>query len=191
MKIETYEIEPASNEISTLANDGEHRALCEQLGLKGQLSLSNNESETVFPYPHMTQIEQRVYAIHCPEHTNLQNYKGDAIPVRVLQVAAHAMSCNILNHIQVWHPKQARLDPILVGCTSQYGGDLFILARWGEVWKDFSVLLKEAKVLWAKKRLAVLSKADTQLQSIIKNADSEAELFFQGESIETAIYLSE
>lgn len=178
MKIETYEIEPQATEIAQLANDSEHRELCEKLSLTGQLSLSDNESETVFPYRRMTHIEQRVFEIHCPIKTKIHEYKSDAIPVRVLQVAAHAMECDIIKKVYVWHPKEAKLDPVLVGYTSDYGGDLYLLARWGQVWKDFTVLLKEAKQIWATKRKANVEKALIKAQESLKTLSQDSELFF-------------
>lgn len=190
MKIETYEIEPASTEIESLANDGEARLICEKLGLEGQLSLSNNESRTVFPYRVMTTLEQRVFQIHCPYQTKLQNYKSDAIPVRVLQVAAHATDCGFLHHIKVWHPREARLDPILVGHAGEYSGTLYLLARWGEVWKDWAVLLREAKAAWMLTRKAKLDKALKEVQSHQQTLQADADLFFSeaDEHLSTAVY---
>lgn len=186
MKIETYEVEPAETEIEGLANDSEARAICESLGLTGQLSLSDNETETTFPYRRMTAIEQRVFEIHCPIKTELAKYKSDPIPVRVLQVAQHAMSCGVCKEFYVWHPKDARLDPILTGHTQNiYSGEIYLLARWGAVWKEFDQLLAEAKTIWREKRIAQIKKSIFELEGHIKGVDSDADLFFQGESVET------
>lgn len=186
MKIETYEVEPAETEIESLANDSEARAICESLGLAGQLSLSDNETETTFPYRRMTAIEQRVFEIHCPIKTPLESYKSDPIPVRVLQVAQHAKSCNFCKVFYVWHPKDARLDPILTGHTdSIYSGEAYLLARWGAVWKDFDQLLTEAKAIWRKRRVAKIKNSISKLEGHLNGADSDTDLFFQGEDIET------
>jgi hypothetical protein len=190
MKIETYEIEPASSQIATLAEDGEHKELCEKLGLKGQLSLSNNESGTVFPYRRMTMVEQRVFEIHCPNKTKLSAYKSDAIPVRVLQVAAHAIDCGVTRHLSVWHPEEARLDPVLVGCTSEYSGELYLLARWGEVWKDFAQLLAEAKAIWTMRRTALLEKARRSIEGHAASVAPDADLYFSGKQVEGVIYFN-
>ena len=190
MKIETYEIEPASTEIETLANDGEAKMLCEELGLTGQLSLVDNKEATFFPYRHMTNIEMRVFKVHCPMQTNLTSYKSDVIPVRVLQVAAHALKLGKLHHIEVWHPKDAKLDPVLVGYTTQYGGDLYLLARWGEAWKDFTVLLSEAKKHYMSVRKAKLDKAVQELAQHQRNLSQDTDLFFAGEDVDSAVYFS-
>lgn len=188
MKIETYEVEPADTEIATLANDGEALAICESLGLTGQLSLSDNESATVFPYRRMTAIEQRVFEIHCPIKTELKNYKSDPIPVRVLQVAQHAMSCNFCKEFYVWHPRDARLDPILTGHTlNLYSGEIYLLARWGAVWKEFDQLLSEAKAIWRERRIAKIQKARAEVDLHTNNVDADTNLYFQGEAVETYI----
>lgn len=190
MKIETYEIEPETTEIGQLAADGEAREICERLGLSGQLSLSNNESNTVFPYRRMTRLEQVVFELHCPHKTRLEEYKSDAIPVRVLQVAAHATDCNFLKYITVWHPTDAKLDPVLVGNAGTYGNDLYLLARWGTAWKDFSVLLDEARTTWKRLRKAKLDKALREVQQAQATLDADAELYFSDEhySINNSVY---
>lgn len=184
MKIETYEIEQPSQEIEQLAQDSEARELCEKLGLSGQLALSNNESATVFPYRRMTATEQKVFELHCPIKTKLDQYKSDAIPLRVLQVAAHAISCNVLHAVYVWHPKESRLDPVLVGYTSNYGGDLYLLARWAQVWKEFDLLLEEAKNIWQSKRIAQLKKAQAEVERSLTTVESDWDIFLHGESYE-------
>lgn len=189
MQIETYEIEPESTEIASLAADGEARMLCEHLGLTGQLSLSANESHTTFPYRVMTLTEQRVFDIHCPNQTRLADYKSDAIPVRVLQVAAHATNTGFLHHIKVWHSNDAKLDPVLVGYKTEYSGPLYLLARWGQVQKNFETLLEEAKTLWMKKRVANLKKALKELETCLVCYDADAELHFQGDGyVATSVY---
>lgn len=191
MKIETYEIEKPANEISALAADSEARELCEKLGLEGQLSLSNNESETTFPYRRMTKLEQRVFELHCPIKTDLQSYKSDAIPLRVLQVAAHAMSCNVLSKIYIWHPEEAHLDPVLVGYTSAYGGDLYLLARWGAVWKEFKVLVEEAKKMWIANRIAGIARAEKKLRDYKDSVALDANAIFSGSSnVDLDTYIS-
>lgn len=191
MKIEIYEIEPQDSEIATLAAEDEARDICEKLGLKGQLALSENESQTVFPYRVMTKLEQLVYDIHCPHKTKLEDYRSEAIPVRVLQVAAHATDCKFLNHLRVWHPEDAKLDPVLVGYMTEYGGGLYILARWGAVWKDFPTLVKEAKVIWKTRRQAAIKRAEQKFISVKATIDTDVDsLFTNGtdSDIETSVH---
>jgi hypothetical protein len=180
MKIETYEVEETNSEIATLAADGEAMELIEKLNLVGQLELTDTKTSTRFPYRKMTKLEHLVFKLHCPEETEISRYRSSIIPIRVLQVAALANEQvghgGLLNAIKVWHPEDAKLDPVLVGHTSNYGGEFFLLARWGEVWKDFATLAQEAKAMWIMRRRASLSKvvkeAELERDNIEATADS-------------------
>lgn len=189
--IETYEIEPQSSEIAQLAADGEHKMLIDQLELVGQQSLlaapDSESADSAFPYPALSKIQHRVFEFHCPQKTKLKDYRGDMIPLRVLQVAAHALTYGKLDHVRVWHPDNAKLDPVLVGYTTNYGGNLFLLARWGEVWKNFDVLLSEAVEGYKKMRAAKLEKAQAELTKLTNCAKADAELYCQGENIDNSI----
>lgn len=193
MKIKTYKIEPLSQtEIQALAHDGEAAMLIEQLGLEGQKNVTS-KTGTPFPYRVMTEEEQKVYTFHCPIHTKLEEYSSDFIPLRVLQVAAHAKALDVCNKgLWVWHPKEARLDPVLVGKASipgqQRDEKLYLLARWGQVWKEFKQLLAEAKTGWIAKRKAAIKKADAEFTNLKTTSETDAELYFQGESVTTSIY---
>lgn len=194
MKIETYEQELESTEIAQLAADGEYAMLVDQLGLNGQRQFIQQENEVaaspVFPYRRMTKIELRVFKFHCPITTKLTEYRSEAMPVRVLQVAAHALSCNFLHHITVWHPEDAKLDPVLVGHKTEWGEELYLLARWGAVWKDFAALTEEAIKGWKRLRKAQLEKAQKEIAGHINAIDSDAELFFAGKHVESAAYFN-
>lgn len=194
MKIETYEIEQHDNDVTQLLDDATYLNLVEELGLEGQkkqfIDVDNKES-VVFPYPRMTQLQQRVFEIHCPHKTKLVEYKSEMIPVRVLQVAQHALSCRFLKDLYVWHPTDAKLDPVLVGTAGSYGNDLYLLARWGAVWKDFPTLLREAKAEWKRIRGAKLKKAEQEIALAKAGLDSDTELHFSegsGNFVSSSVY---
>lgn len=192
MKVETYEVEETTTEIGTLAADGEAMELIDKLNLVGQLSLTNTETVTRFPYRKMTALEFLVYKLHCPIETPLERYASSIIPVRVLQVAAHAHGHvgSLLHHLEVWHPEDAKLDPVLVGRTSTYGGEYYLLARWGEVWKDFKTLASEAKQIWIARKRAALGKAQKELQSSIDGLEHDAvEAFMTGKEPTYTVYV--
>lgn len=180
MKIETYEVEETDSEIATLAADGEAMELIDKLNLVGQLELTNTDTSTRFAYRKMTKLEWLVFKMHCPIETDLSRYRSSVIPVRVLQVAAHANDYigKLLHSIKVWHPEDAKLDPVLVGHTGAYAGEFFLLARWGEVWKDFPTLLTEAKAMWIAKKRAALNKAKKELDGNIEGLEADAESTF-------------
>lgn len=193
MKIETYEIEPVDQtEIQALAADGEVSLIIDKLGLDGQRALLGNPSGTPFPYRRMTKKEQRVYEFHCPIKTELAKYKSDIIPLRVLQVAAHVAELGFCDKgLWVWHPEDAKLDPVLVGLRAEhpFGLSIYILARWGAVWKDFNQLLTEAKAGWITKRQAAIKKTEHELRQAKECVTSDAELFFAGDIVTTSFYI--
>jgi hypothetical protein len=183
MKVETYEVEEIQGDAGNMAADSEAIELCTQLGLVGQLALSNTETATRAPYRKMTAREQLVFGLICPIKTEVSQYKSGIIPLRVLQVVAYCKENNLYKRIDVWHPEDAKLDPVLVGATAHpdydwMDQDLFLLARWGEVWKDFSQLIDEAKKVWMSKAKADLSRIRSEVESDLKTLDTIADAVF-------------
>lgn len=145
MQIETYEIEEATSG-ATKETDAQSVELIEKLGLEGQKKLINPNSGERLQYPEMTTAEHNVYKAVFPVHTDIKAYEGGIIPVRVLQVAAHA--ADFCLDVQVWHKGNPKLDPLLVG---RIGPNMYSirkilrLARWGDALVDYSELVKEAR----------------------------------------------
>lgn len=183
MQVETYEIEEITNELGVMAADSEAIELIEKLGLKGQQELCTKETDTRFPYAILTSLQALVYETVFPQHTKIENYKSGIIPLRVLQVAAHAKEFDFIKRIQVWHPTDARdRDPVLVAYDSDYGegGRRYLLARWGDALPAFETLAEKAKKLWVANQKAILSTIQSQVQSEIASLDDIAESAFLG-----------
>lgn len=152
IQIETFEMEDAYHgEASQAVADVESIALCEKLGLEGQLSIANTGTQTRSPFKVMTKDEYAVYSIVCPEHTEVSLFRTEPIPLRVLQVLAYAKSdeCPIkFDSLAIWSVKSAVIkDPLLVGAvkTGAYEYSYYLLARWGEELEHFSELMKKAQ----------------------------------------------
>lgn len=152
IQVETFEMEDAYHgEASQAVADVESIALCEKLGLEGQLSISNVETQTRSPFKVMTKDEYAVYGLICPEHVEVRAFKTEPIPLRVLQVLAYAKSdeCPIkFDSLQIWSVSSAVIkDPLLVGKvkTGSYEYSYYLLARWGEELEHFSELMKKAQ----------------------------------------------
>lgn len=143
MLVETYEVEEVKTEIGNLAADSEAAELINKLGLEGQSSLLNKETVTRFPYRKMTKEEGFVYSVLCPKKTELAKYSEASIPLRVLQVAAHAKDTAFLDEMVVLYPENADIkDPVLVGYKKVgYETHQYILARWGTELEPLSKLL--------------------------------------------------
>lgn len=200
MVVETYEVEEVKN--ATVEQDVEARELVEALGLEGQAKLYNppteDSGERPFPYRKMTAQEKWVYELLLPIKTKLKNYEDGAIPLRVLQVAAHAAKliegrggeCNLY----VWHPQNADYkDPLLV---LREGGDwtaqkYWILARWGEELEEFAVMANRAKEHYKQLCLAKLEECKQQIEVWLRSADAKVhEHYLKGTSGTPSAYWS-
>lgn len=176
IQVQTYEVEEVQGECGIMAADAEAQELIEKLGLKGQRELLNPETCTRFPYRKMTKAERVVFALLFPHQQKLEEFKDSILPIRVLQVAAFVREyegapCPI---IKVWHSGSAKEDPLLVGHTNEYGGELYLLARWGEAIVPFDELIDRAKTLWIAKAKAMIFKETEKWKSDLGNLENLA-----------------
>src|SRR6266850_7022476 len=138
MEIQTFEIEETVGG-TTPEVEAQAIELVESLGLKGQrrLIMGTGEKAERFQYPEMTKVELAVYHEVFPSKTAIEEYDAGIIPVRIMQVAAHAKE--YCDKVEVWHKKMRDPDPLLVGLkgTSEYSPNFkrFVLARWGDALK--------------------------------------------------------
>lgn len=146
MLVETFEVTETYSD-GSVECEAEALELIEKLGLEGQQKLvaGDGESRVRSPYRKMTKEEAVIYQALCPQESALAEFSESAIPVRVLQVAAHAV--DLFDHLIVWSAENADVkDPILVGFNgSKYSTtERFILARWGAELLPLSELAKLA-----------------------------------------------
>lgn len=184
MKVETFEC--AETAAEPIEASEEAIRLIQEMGLDGQHELvtrpdkSNHDSRC--PYREMTQDEAFVYGVLCPSHTSIGRYSASPLPLRVLQVAAHAKSLGVFKEIEVWDKiGQDLKDPVLVGVTtkkmgsgtSTWNSDVrYILARWGEELETFSTLLKRAIAKKREKIASALKKIKAEVMSKGENGEN-------------------
>lgn len=191
MQVETYEIEDATSEASAMANDSAAIELIEKLGLTGQSSIMNKETVTRIPYRAMEAREMLVYRALCDEEAALESYSADAIPLRVLQVAAHAKETQMFSKILVWYPKEARIDdPILIGVIKRKtypdhvekwmreltSDTYYMLARWGKTLLSFEKLEALALKTLRARRISQLKKAIVEANTALAVAQETDDL---------------
>lgn len=199
MEVETYEVltldvAPDGSLVNEVVSE-EALALIETLGLEGQRALvqvADVEGETVetrIPYRQTTAEEKSIFAALFPIKTPIEKYKGDAIPLRVLQVAAHARACGMA--LYVLHPAtDIRLnDPVLVGevkvpsaaANGFTGLEQYLLARWGDAVESLDVLREKAypKVVESLRSQARL--AARKFTRVADDAEEIATQFLRGE----------
>lgn len=178
MKVETYEVEEVQGELGNMAADAEAQELIEKLGLEGQRKLFNPETCTRNPYRVMSKQEHLIYSALMRNKCSVEKYDIDTIPLRVLQVAAHAKDCGLFESLEVWYSDPAVLkdDPILVGYVRD-GGErrIHLLARWGRALQALEQLEALAVTQARKKLLAqyeeVKRKCEQGIAAIRESSD--------------------
>lgn len=158
MEIETFECQETCNE--TIEQSAEAVELIEKLGLEGQRGLAVDGNNRV-PYEEMTELEWKVYSLICPRSCKLTEYDRSPIPLRVLQVAAHAQSLEYFSHLVVHCAEPIKdPDPILLGLVgSDYNpSKRYLLARWGDTLTNFQGLMVKAAEIHKGKISDVLAK---------------------------------
>lgn len=149
MQVETFEV--AETTSAGVECDAESIALINSLGLGGQqkrLQPSDSGAVALNPYRRMTREEEGVYKILMPVECLLADYEDGPIPLRVLQVAAHAKEH--FKRLVVWCPRTGpKDDPLLIGCQGDFMWDAkrHILARWGDCLLPFEKLAEKATVV--------------------------------------------
>jgi hypothetical protein len=178
MQVETFECSEVSAEPIEACEEA--LAIIASLGLSGQEALTAKQDEkpqTRCPYREITKEETFVYGVLCPEQTKLKDYKASPIPLRVLQIAAHAVSLNIFEELHVWDRASVVVkDPVLVAIrkhpTRSWERTTFILARWGETLETFSVLLQRALEMKRTQVLGRLESVTSKAKMLLDNIDS-------------------
>jgi hypothetical protein len=190
MKVETYEaisLDEQNGEVVNEAVNEEAMALIETLGLKGQSALLSEREvagQTVTtrnPYRRMTKEEQHIFGVVMPERTELREYRDGAIPLRALQIAAHAV--DLFNSVEVWHPEAGRDDPILVGVNGQKYSpqELFLLARWGNELCSLDELRTKAAAILTARMRAKVAEARGAVERFGSSIETSIDAFLHGE----------
>jgi len=193
MEVETFEA--LENETGEQAPEMESEAieLIETLGLTGQQELLKPVDEdsdvlTRIPYRVMTAEEKIVYSVLCPDFTMLDEYNESPIPLRVLQVAAHA--CDLMEEVEVWYNGSVLVkDPVLVGyqynfnAEPRYRAKAFILARWGDELGSLEELREKAIELWKRDALTSAKSAEEKARVFISTIESKCADHFGGQYV--------
>ncbi len=172
MLVETYECEETATETPELADEA--MAIIDKLELTGQREMSaRKDAGDRCPYRKMEADEMFIFGELCPQKTELKKYADSPIPIRVLQIAAHAT--DYFDNLVVWHPSAAaEKDPVLVGMkkpkTGEWRQEAFILARWGSVLEEMPALTKKALAAYRARIAAyigrVIQRANADLNSL-------------------------
>jgi hypothetical protein len=174
MLVESFECQETKEE--NVEQSNEAIDLINQLSLTGQQKLicPKDDGKIRFPYRQIRRDEKFVYQTLCPNSTPLETFQDCPIPLRVLQIAAHAKSLDLLKRFDVWSAEGLIKDPVLIAydATSTWQGNCYILARWGEELDSFVALSAKAVDIWRKSYIESLimikQKVECDLSSISK-----------------------
>ena len=177
MQVQTFECQETAAEPIEACEEATR--LIDEMELLGQQKLVHKADDdpataTRLPYRKMRADEFFVYKQLCPDTTLVENYADSPMPLRVLQIAAHAKSFDFFKTIDVWHQTNANIkDPVLVGIHEprQYVTENFILARWAEVLDEWPILVIQAFESWKKKMRAECAKLRRQAQQSLDGLD--------------------
>lgn len=197
MEIETFECIEVSAEAHPEV-EAESLKLIEELGLLGQApSEKEDGTEIRVPYREITKNERCIYMTLCPQSYEVSEYSRSPIPLRVLQVIAHATQLEYFDSLEIWDVEDTSIkDPVLVGHHT--GNDkyktqtTYLLARWGEVLEPLAVLAPKAAQVAKEKYISKLKKAKGELESVIASSVSMDDLdsFCRGSGRVKDVYLS-
>lgn len=168
MLVETYECET----MPTADLSDEAMKLIEQLGATKQEAYYK-EGKPTAPYRLMTKEEFAVYKMLLPERDEISKYDAGPIPLRVLQVGAHAKEVLEVGTLVIWHQGVGKDDPLLtLRIGEHYNGKYYLLARWGEVLEEFNVLFEKAAKLYVEKVKGVLATCKQEVETWSATADA-------------------
>ena len=177
MKVETFECsETAAEPIEACE---EAIRIATELGMEGQIELTQTDENGIqsrCPYREMTRDELFMYQVLCPEKSSPEAYKRSAIPLRVLQVLAHAQTIELFKRFEIWDKEsQVVKDPVLVAFdkreTYASSRKTYILARWGEELETPSTLLKRAIEFHRAHLLDQAKKLVSQAKSVLGDVE--------------------
>jgi len=170
MLVETFEYQETAD--LPVEASAEAIQLIEQLGLTGQQELltpsTDDKPQRRVPYPQATAEQIFVFRMLCPQEYAIKEYKRTPVPLRVLQIAAHASRLEFFEKLVIWDATSAaEKDPVLVGLVKnarwEWQRDIYLLARWGDELEAWPVLLKRAL---QKKRDQIADLADNALRKV-------------------------
>lgn len=169
MEVERFECQETIAE--PIEASEEAIGIIRDLGLEGQERLVNpptqEQPETRVPYRQIRADEAFVYQLLCPRQTKLKEFSACSIPLRVLQIAAHASTLDLFKSLWVWSAEGEVKDPVLIAQTEETatGGDRYILARWGEVLDAWPILAGKAMDLWRAKYREALAQIRARVEN--------------------------
>jgi hypothetical protein len=183
MLVESFEIQETAAEPIEACEEANR--LIEELELDGQKTLLVPETPQAarMPYPEATAEQIFVFRVLCPQMYKLKEYRRAPIPLRVLQIAAHAQSLKFFRELLVWDAVTEK-DPVLVGAKTDpqwtWRDNYYLLARWGEELESWPTLVKRAITRKRQQITEAVEAAVTRAKAFLPESMTTAELIEKG-----------
>lgn len=152
--------------------------LIAELGLEGQQSITSPHDDAPrCPYRQWNALEMEVYTLLCPTVDSVESYEADTIPLRVLQVLAHAKSLGIYEKFEIRHAANPAVkDPILLGVPSGPNSwqqeKRHLLARWGSELDEFPAMMRQAAKLKAAKLRDAITGIKAEVETMLARVNA-------------------
>ena len=172
MEVETFEVTEIGEDLKPECTE-EQLAMIEKLGLEGQQSLlTGNEEVPIMPYQQLSADLMKVLTTVFPTSMKVEEYDRGPIPLRVLQIVAHAREIPQFKEIFVWcHENAADKDPVLVAKGEGYS-EYYLLARWGmDALVSFDELTRMAAESMRGAIKSILVKIQSEVRSQMDHID--------------------
>lgn len=168
--VETYELEVERHPEAC----EESKRLIEELGLAGQ-GATITEDKGRLPYRMMTATESEVFGLLLPVREKIETYCADSIPLRVLQILAHAKSLGCFGGFEIMHQAAQVKDPVL--CAYMPGEQYsyhkrYLLARWGDALDEMPALIRAAAKVKVQLATDACRKAIAQATALLAVCES-------------------
>ena len=174
MKVETFECQETAAEPIEMAEEAIR--MIDELDLEGQRALvskDKNDQPTRCPYSEVSKEQAFVIRYCTPRSVDVKQYSAGHIPVRVLQVIAHAMSIG-MEDITVHRNDLEVVDDLIVTGTMAldpdrtYNKTTFLLARWGKELTNWAKLSQTALIAYK----AMVKNKFSEIKSIIASEEA-------------------
>lgn len=149
MEVTSYLIEEHVDVIFDREKIDEWKAVAEELGLEGQLSLLTKE-KSMMPFPAMSEAERVVYGDIFDSKQNYHSFNSEAIPLKILSLISLCEKEKYFDKIQIWNNQEIK-DPIVIGMRYSSENDRlngyswnmshYMIGAWGEKLLSLAKLL--------------------------------------------------
>ena len=180
INIETYEA------TETFAIDSQEsqevKRLAAKLNLPKQQALLDKDGDgEQLPYRQIRPEENAVFGTLFPLHANIEDY-DEYIPPRVLAIIADLQErYPLLEVYEVWYSRTYN-DPVLIARTKRYGGDVYLIARWGEALDSFETLRRKARTVLTARAKKFYRDTAARVKAAAECQDEQIELYLQGDA---------